>query len=261
MLGAITGDVIGSVYEFKALKNKGFQPLFHADSFFTDDTVLTVAVADALLNERDIVESFKDWGRRYPYSGWGHRFSNWLFSDDSRPYGSYGNGAAMRVSPAAFLAGSLEEALESARRVTMVTHNHPEGVRGAEATATAVFLALSGESAGYIRKKIEHDFGYDLSRTPDEIRPTYYFNETCQGTVPEAIICALTADDFEDAVREAVSLGGDADTLGAITGSIAEAMYDLPPAIGSQSWLRLPEDMRLIVEQMYAAADRRLPVE
>jgi len=258
LLGAITGDVIGSIYEFAGLKDKNFQPLFHSRAFFTDDTVLTVAVADALLNNRDVVESFKDWGHRYPNSGWGTRFYNWLFSDNSEPYGSYGNGAAMRVSPAAFLANSLAEALALAEKVTVVTHDHPEGLRGARATTAAIFLALQGNDVAYIRNYIEHNYGYVLPTSPEEIRPHYSFNETCQRTVPEAIVCALSAKNYEDAVREAVSLGGDADTLGAITGAIAEALYGLPTDIQKRTWALLPEDMQLIIKQLYQMKGHKL---
>ncbi len=219
-----------------------------------------MAVADALLHDRNVVAAFKDWGRRYPDSGWGGRFAKWLFSDETRPYGSYGNGAAMRVSPAALLADSLEEALQLAEKVTAVTYDHPEGLRGAAATATAIFLAREGEEATTIRKRIEQDFGYELAATPADIRPHYNFNETCQGTVPEAIVCALAASDFEDAVREAVSLGGDADTLGAITGAIAEARFGVPREIGIQTWNRLPGDMREVLEQLlYAVKGGNLP--
>ncbi len=260
MLGAVVGDVVGSIYEFRGLEDKNFQPLVHPAAFFTDDTVLTVAVADALLHNRDVVEAFKDWGHRYPDSGWGGRFAKWLFSDETRPYGSYGNGAAMRVSPAAFLATSLDEARRLARKVTEVTHDHPEGLRGAEAAVTAIFLALQGERAHTIRAQIERDFEYALPPSPEVIRPSYVFNETCQGTVPEAIVCALEARDYEDAVREAVSLGGDADTLGAITGAIAEALYGLPDDIGRQVWKKLPREMRVIIEQLYAAKGAVLPV-
>ena len=259
MLGAITGDIIGSVYEFQPTKNKNFQPLFHPRARFTDDTVLTVAVADTLLHGRDPVDAFKDWGKRYPHSGWGGRFAHWLFSDMTEPYGSFGNGAAMRVSPAAFLADTLEDALAMAEQVTRITHDHPEGLKGAAATTAAIFLARQGASAEAIRQYVEVEYGYDLQSGVDEIRPGYQFDETCQGTVPEAIICALEARDFEDAIRNAVSLGGDADTLGAITGGIAEARFGLPPDIACETWRRLRSDMHRIMEALYRKRGQPLP--
>jgi len=249
MLGAIAGDIIGSVYEFRPIKRKDFEPLFAVGAEFTDDSVLTVAVADCLMNDRDPAEALKDWGRRYPYCSWGGRFREWLFSDDMAPYGSFGNGAAMRVSPAGFLAGNLEDAWAMSDRVTRVTHSHPEGLKGARATVTAIVLARQGANAEAIRNEIAQRFDYDMGRSVDEIRPSYRFDETCQRTVPEALICALEAEGFEDAVRNAVSLGGDADTLAAIAGAVAEARFGVPDAIASESLRRLPEDMRTIIEQ------------
>lgn len=240
------------MYESHPLKRKDFQPLFHPDARFTDDTVLTVAVADALLHGRDPVTAFKDWGQRYPDCGWGGMFFRWLFSNDTAPYGSFGNGAAMRVSPAALLAGTLEEVLDMADRVTRVTHNHPEGLKGAAATVTAIFLFRQGMEAEAVRDLIQECYGYDLSPTVDEIRPHYRFNETCQGTVPQAIVCALETSDYEDAIRNAVSLGGDADTLAAICGAIAEARFGMPQAIAREAWIRLPEDMRRVIAELYA---------
>lgn len=259
MLGAIAGDIIGSVYESHPIKRKDFQPLFHPKARFTDDTVLTVAVADALLFGHDPVVAFKDWGRRYPDCGWGGMFRQWLFSERTEPYGSFGNGAAMRVSPAALLARTLEEALEMAERVTRVTHNHPEGRKGAAATVTAIVVSRQGMAAEAVRGLIEERYGYDLSHTVDEIRPDYRFDETCQGTVPEAIVCALEARDYEDAVRNAVSLGGDADTLAAIAGAIAEARFGVPQEIASQAWNRLPEEMREVLAKLYARAGIAAP--
>lgn len=257
MLGAIAGDIIGSVYESRPCKRKDFAPLFHPRARFTDDTVLTVAVADALLRGVEPVAAFKDWGRRYPDSGWGGMFASWLFSDRTEPYGSFGNGAAMRVSPAALLARNLAEALEMADRVTRVTHDHPEGLKGAAAAVTATFLCRQGMAPRAVRELIQTRYGYDLSRTVDGIRPHYRFDETCQGTVPEAIVCALEARDYEDAVRNAVSLGGDADTLGAICGAIAEARFGVPRQIACETWNRLPEDMRQVLAQLYTRA--RIP--
>ena len=220
MLGAVIGDIVGSVYEFNNYRAKDFDPFFHPNAFFTDDTVCTVAVADALLNRRDPAVALKDWGRRYwEIGGWGARFGDWLTRDDLAAYGSYGNGAAMRVAPAGLLASSLEEAIALSDRVTEVTHNHPEGMRGAAATAATIFLARSGIQARQIRQDIARRFGYDLSASVDEIRPVYRFNETCQETVPQALICALEATDFEDAIRNAISIGGDSDTVAAIAGA------------------------------------------
>jgi ADP-ribosyl-[dinitrogen reductase] hydrolase len=259
MLGAIIGDIAGSVYEFQGHKWKDFEPFLRGDAFFTDDSVLTVAVADALIDERPPVEAFKDWGRRYPDSGWGGRFSRWLFSQETAPYGSYGNGAAMRVSPAGLLGRTPEEALAFARRVTEVTHDHPEGLKGAAATTLAIFLALRGETVSAIRRAVGKAYGYDLDRTVDGIRPGYRFDETCQGTVPEALICALEAVDYEDAIRNAISLGGDSDTLGAIAGGIAEARFGIPDDIAAEGWRRLPVDMREMMAALYRRAGRALP--
>jgi ADP-ribosylglycohydrolase len=233
MLGAIIGDIVGSVYEFNNIKTKDF-PFMNEKCFFTDDTVMTIAVADALLKggtSDNFIDSMKEIGRLYPNSGFGGGFAKWLFSDSREPYNSFGNGSAMRVSPCAWLANSLEEAQQLAERSAAVTHNHPEGIKGAQATAAAIYLArtnTSKDAKGIIKEYVENKYGYDLSRTLDEIRPGYRFNETCQETVPEAIIAYLESSGFTDAIRNAVSLGGDSDTLAAITGSIAEAAYGIP---------------------------------
>ena len=233
MLGAIIGDIVGSVYEFNNIKTKGF-PFMNEKCFFTDDTVMTIAVADALLKggtADNFIDSMKEIGRLYPNSGFGGGFYKWLFSDNREPYNSFGNGSAMRVSPCAWFADSLEEAEQLAERSAAVTHNHPEGIKGAQATASAIYLArfnTSKDAKGIIKEYVENTYGYDLSRTLDEIRPVYKFNETCQETVPEAIIAFLESNGFEDAIRNAISLGGDSDTLAAITGSIAEAAYGIP---------------------------------
>ena len=250
MLGACIGDIIGSVYEFNAWKCSEF-PLFSEKSEFTDDTVCTIAVAECLLDGSDPTAALRKWGYRYPGRGYGGGFAAWLRDAGMGPYNSYGNGAAMRVSPAAWLAGSLDEALALARHVTAVTHNHPEGIKGAEATVTAIWLAGQGKSPEAIRSRIHRDFGYDLSGSVDEIRPHYRFNETCQDTVPQAIVCVLEAVSFEDAVRKAVSLGGDADTLAAIAGPIAEVRFGIPEEIRRKGWLRLPKDMRDVLERLY----------
>ncbi|MDR2771626.1 MAG: ADP-ribosylglycohydrolase family protein [Clostridiales Family XIII bacterium] len=251
MLGAIIGDIVGSIYEFDNIKTKDF-PLFKKNSFFTDDTVMTVAVADALLaggGPDDFVDSMKRLGNRYPYAGYGGRFRHWLHSDSREPYNSYGNGSAMRVSPCAWIARSLEEAEDFAARSASVTHNHPEGVKGAQATAAAIYLARTGTDKADIKRRIEEKYGYDLSRTLDEIRPVYRFNESCQKTVPEAIIAFLESDGFEDAIRNAISLGGDSDTLAAITGGIAEAAYGIPKEIAAKAISLLDETFLSVINE------------
>lgn len=246
MLGAIIGDIVGSVYEFDNIKTKDF-PLFRDDSTFTDDTVCTVAVADILLNRKDPTATLVAWCREYPGVGYGDRFVKWFDLPWQEPYNSYGNGAAMRVSPAAFLAETLEEALHSAQRVTEITHNHPEGIKGAKATAHAVYLARHGIPVITIREVITTSYGYDLSQTVDEIREDYDFYESCQKTVPQAITCALEATDFEDAIRNAISIGGDSDTIAAIAGGIAEARFGVPESIAKQAWVYLPPDMQTVL--------------
>ncbi len=222
MIGAVAGDIIGSVYEWERIKTKDF-PLFNPRSTFTDDSVLTVALADAILHNEDYGMKMKEYYRRYPDAGYGGMFHRWAGSRESRPYNSWGNGAAMRISPVGFAFDSLEDVLEKAKRFTEITHNHPEGIRGAQATAAAIFLARTKRSKREIREGVEAVSGYDLSRTLGDIRPGYRFDESCQGTVPEAITAFLESTDYEDAVRNAVSLGGDSDTLACITGGIAEA--------------------------------------
>jgi ADP-ribosylglycohydrolase len=224
MIGAIAGDIIGSIYEHHRIKTKEF-PLFGARCHFTDDSVLTIAVADAILSETPYVDSIKRIGQRYPYAGYGGNFSHWLHMKDYRPYNSWGNGSAMRVSPVGFAFSTEDEVLKQARMTAEITHNHPEGIKGAQATALAIFLARTGHDKKDIRKRIKTRFGYNVGRTVDDIRPSYHFDVSCQGTVPEAIIAFLDSDSYEDAVRNAVSLGGDSDTLACITGGIAEAFY------------------------------------
>lgn len=235
MLGAIIGDIVGSVYEWQNVRRKDFGPLFGPKAFYTDDTVCTVALADALVNKRHPAEALQDWGHRYwENGGWGGMFSKWLLASSLEPYNSYGNGAAMRVSPAGLLAKSEDEAIQLAHHVTAVTHNHPEGLKGGAATALAIHLARVGKSAEDIRRTVAERFEYDLDRTPDDIRPTYVFNEACQETVPQALVCALLADDFEDAIRNAISIGGDSDTVAAIAGGVAEALFGIPEEIGRE---------------------------
>ncbi len=224
MIGAIAGDIIGSVYEWKNMKTTDFE-LFDPICRFTDDTVMTVAVADSILSGRGYSEVFREYGRRYPDAGYGALFRRWLFSRDPQPYNSFGNGSAMRVSPVAFAYSTLEAVLDEAKKSAEVTHNHPEGIKGAQAVATAAFFARGGKSKEEIRVFIEGRFGYNLHRTLDAIRPGYRFDVTCQGSVPEALIAFLESRDYEDAVRKAVSLGGDSDTIACITGGIAQAYY------------------------------------
>ncbi len=247
MLGAIVGDIVGSIYEWDNIKTKDF-PLFKDDCFFTDDTVMTIATADAIMaggEEDDFIDSYKKWGRLYPDAGYGLRFEKWINSDSREPYNSWGNGSAMRVSPCAWVmdcdylakTGQWPTGREKAALSAAVTHNHPEGIKGAVAVNDAIFI-LRCLTAGNepsldackrrIKENIEEKHDYDLDRTLAEIRPYYDFDESCQGTVPEAIIAFLESKDFEDAIRNAISLGGDSDTLAAITGSIAEAAYGIP---------------------------------
>jgi len=229
MFGAVIGDIAGSRFEFDHdHKDKAFE-FWHAACRFTDDTVCTAAVADILMNRLEPAPALQAWCRDYPGRGYGGRFSEWVWDDPHRAYNSYGNGAAMRVSPAAFLnRADLDAALRAARRVTEITHNHPEGIKGALATTHAVWLALNGDDADTVRQVIAREYGYDLSMSVDEIRPGYVFNETCQETVPQALTCALESRDVEDAIRCAISIGGDSDTVAAIAGTLAEALHGLP---------------------------------
>ena len=255
MLGAITGDIIGSWYEFRNIKVKDFQPLFHKGAKFTDDTVCTVAIADALVHELDPAATLQRWGREYwSNGGWGQRFNLWLADDNPEPYNSYGNGAAMRVGAAGLLATCMEDALGLASRVTIITHNHPEGMKAAQATASAIWLARQGVVPEQIRKELTERFGYRLDVTVDEIRPGYKFTEASQDSVPQALVCALEATGFEDAIRNAVSIGGDSDTIAAIAGSVAEARFGIPQEIAAKTWSYLPRDMRAVLTALYAKA-------
>lgn len=258
MYGAILGDIIGSPFEFdRGDKTKDFK-LFSRRSHFTDDSVMTLAVCEALLKvgqdatvkeiEDAVISSMQSWGRRYPHAGYGGYFRRWLTACHPEPYNSFGNGSAMRVSAVGWLYDSLENTRTVAKATANVTHNHPEGIKGAEATASAIFMARNGSSKEEIKKYIENEFHYDLNRTLDEIRPSYHMDETCQKTVPEAIIAFLEAKDFEDAIRNAVSLGGDTDTLGAITGSIAEAYYGIPEWLMTECRKRINRDMRVVLD-------------
>ena len=234
IIGAISGDVIGSVYENRPIKTKDFD-LFSYYSRFTDDTVMTLAIARWLFEDKTskdvLIKNLKYFGNRYPNAGYGPRFYDWLGQESPEPYGSWANGSAMRVSPCAWVADSLEEAQDLARTSAIVTHNHPDGVTGALATSDAIYLSRIGAGKDEIRDHVELRYGYDLSKTLDEIRPIYEFGISCKGSVPESIICFLEADDFEDTIRNAVSLGGDADTQAAIAGSIASAYWDVPDDI------------------------------
>lgn len=252
MVGAIAGDVIGSVYEHHHIKTTDF-PLFHKYSRFTDDTVLTIAIADAILNQTDYAKSLKIFGRKYPDAGYGSAFLTWIFEPESQPYNSWGNGSAMRVSPIGFAFSTIETVLSEAKKSAEVSHNHPEGIKGAQAAACAIFLARTGESKENIRQKISERFGYNLKRTIDDIRPLYNFDASCQGSVPEAIIAFLDSDSYEDAVRKAVSLGGDSDTLACIAGGISQAFYKkIPTEIIMEIRKRLPQEFLEIIDMFNA---------
>lgn len=249
MFGAIAGDVIGSVYEWDRIKTTQF-PLFQDQCEFTDDSVLTIATADAIMDGADYALAYKDFGRRYPGRGYGGRFGQWLSQPGAAPYNSWGNGSAMRVSPVGFAFDSADDVLAQAKQSAEVTHNHPEGIKGAQATALAIFMARTGSSKDQIKSRIQQSFDYDLTRTLSEIRPAYAFNESCQETVPEAIIAFLESNDFEDTIRNAVSLGGDSDTLACIAGGIAQAFYkDIPTRIVTQVQKKLPAEMLDILSQ------------
>ena len=263
MYGAILGDIIGSPYEHGTSgKTKDF-PLFVRECRFTDDTVMTIAVGDAFLNargetddhaiQRHLVRAMQRWGRCYPDAGYGARFSWWLTDPHPQPYNSWGNGSAMRVCAAGWLFADLPTVRRMARLSADVSHNHPEGIKGAEAVAAAIYLARTGRSKAAIKAYIEAEFGYDLSRSCDEIRPGYRFHASCQGTVPEAVTAFLEGRGFEDVIRTAVSLGGDCDTLTAIAGSMAEAFYGVPENLKAQCRRRLPADLRQVVDRFDAA--------
>jgi ADP-ribosylglycohydrolase len=252
MIGAIAGDIIGSVYESHCLKTTDFA-IFTANSTFTDDTVLTVAVADCILHNKDYASTFKGYALKYPYAGFGGTFSQWAKSDSLEPYNSFGNGSAMRVSPIGFAFDTMEEVLAEAKRSAEVTHNHPEGIKGAQAVAAAILLAREEKNKSRIKEFIERNFAYDLHQTLDDIRPYYYFDQTCQGSVPQAIIAFLESDSYEDAVRKAISLGGDADTLGCMTGGIAQAYYKIvPDYIIKEVKNRLDPELLKVAEQFTA---------
>ena len=249
MLGAIVGDVIGSVHEGAGTKTKDF-PLFVSRSTFTDDSVLTVAVAEWILSGRDLVDLLHAYYHNYPGRGYGGMFLDWAHDRLRQPYNSFGNGAAMRVSPVGFAFETIEDVLAWSERSAAVTHNHPEGVRGAQATAVAIYLARRGQDKNLIRITLESQFGYDLSARLDQIRPTYRFDETCQRTVPQALAAFFESTSYEDAIRNAISFGGDADTLACITGGIAEAYYGgVPPELEARTMVLLDDQLATVLER------------
>jgi ADP-ribosylglycohydrolase len=249
MIGAIAGDIIGSVYEWNNIKTKQFE-LFAPRCFFTDDTVLTVALADSIMSGTRYIDNLRKYYRWYPGRGYGGSFHKWAQGSDSKPYNSWGNGAAMRISPVGFAYNDIDTVLLKAAEFTEITHNHPEGIKGGQATAVAIFLARTGKSKEEISKFIESTFQYDLSKHVDEIRPSYKFDESSQGTVPQAIRAFLDSTDFEDAIRTAVSLGGDTDTLACITGGIAQAFYGgVPKEIANKVYSILDDHLGSITKE------------
>jgi len=251
MLGAVSGDIIGSPYEFAPNKTIDF-PLFRPNSTFTDDSILTVALADALLHDLDLINTLKRYTRKYPDGGYGGSYRQWAFSDSREPYNSWGNGSAMRTSVVGFLINKESDVLKTTRECAQVTHNHPEGVRGAQAVSLCIYLARKGASKNDIQNEISKWFNYDLEKTIDEIRPTYFFDVSCQGSVPQSITAFLESKDFEDSIRLAVSLGGDSDTMACITGSISEAFYgQVPEEIILETRKRLPKEFLRIIDEFY----------
>lgn len=249
ILGAIIGDIIGSVFEWNNVKTTDFQ-LFTERTDYTDDSVLTFATMDSVLNGIDYTTAYQKYGSNFPHRGYGGFFKSWIHAENPEPYNSYGNGSAMRVSPVGWAYNTLDEVLFQAKRSAEVTHNHPEGIKGAQATAAAIFLARNGSSKADIKQYIQDTFGYDLERRIDDIRPVYQFNETCQGTVPEAIIAFLESEHYESAIRLAISIGGDSDTVACITGGIAEAFYkDIPEWIVENALRILPTDVIRLIEE------------
>lgn len=264
MLGAIVGDIVGSVYEFQNTKTTEFELFLNGKSRFTDDTVMTLAVAKWLLTDREhsplgLVKSMQELGRRYPDAGYGGSFMHWIWSDTPRPYGSWGNGAGMRVSPVGLYADTLDEALRLAKVSAEVTHDHPEGIKGAQAVAACMFLCRIGTSKKDIRKYVETTFGYDLSRTLDEIRPRYKFDVSCQGSVPQAITAFLEGGTFVNVVRLAVSIGGDSDTIACMAGAIASCLYPIPTDVAAVSDDLLTDELRSLKDNFMKLLDSRKP--
>ena len=255
MLGAIIGDICGSVYEWKPFKT-GFPdevPLVNADACFTDDSVLSIATAEAILLRKDYATAYKTWGRRYPNAGYGGSFYHWMMMDTTEPYNSWGNGSAMRVSPVGWAFGTLDETLAEAKRSAEVTHNHPEGIKGAQSVAAAIFLARNGASKQEIKQYIETTFGYNLNIATQDIWPVYYFEVSCQGSVPESIVSFLESRDYEHALKIAISLGGDSDTMACIAGGIAEAFYrTIPQHLVDFARQKLKKEMLDVIDGFYA---------
>ena len=260
MLGAIFGDIVGSVYEFNNTADLHF-PLLSRYSRPTDDSIMTLAVARALMEtwgqpddaiRAALVREMRDFGARYPNGGYGGRFSDWLAADDPQPYGSFGNGSAMRVTPVGWLCGTMEDTLHMARLTAEVTHNHPEGIKGAQAIAAGVFLARAGQDKDAILRSLTERFHYDLTRTLDEIRPTYGFYEICQKSVPEAIRAFYEGETYEDVIRRAVALGGDSDTIACMAGALAEAYYGMPEAFQKEALARMDSFQRGVVQDFRA---------
>ncbi len=257
MIGAIAGDIIGSVYEAYDIKSTDF-PLFSTNSTFTDDTVLTVALADSILHKKDFKKKLKEYYFLYPYVGYGGSFRLWALSDENQPYNSWGNGSAMRVSPVGFAFDDLDTVLTEARKSAEVTHNHPEGIKGAQATAASIFLARNGKSKPEIRQYVEENFNYDFSETIDQIRKYYTFDVSCQGSVPQAITAFLESDNYEDAVRKAISIGGDSDTIACIAGGISQAYYKgIPKHIEKKVSNILDNKLRRITEEFSKKFDNK----
>jgi len=255
MIGSIIGDIAGSIHEFNGNRDPAVD-LFPAGSEATDDSILTLATCEALLSGRDYGEVYREFGRRYPdpMGGYGVRFQSWLFAAVPEPYNSWGNGSAMRVGPVGYALNDVDAVLREAERSAAVTHDHPEGIKGAQATALAILLARNKCDKASIRESITTRFGYDLGRTVEQVRATYSFNESCQGTVPEALISFFDADDFEQAIRNAISLGGDADTIGSVTGGVAQAFFrEISPAFISMALAKLTPDLRSVAERFMAS--------
>ena len=252
MIGTICGDFIGSVFEWHNHKSKQFK-LFSRRSRFTDDSVMTIATMEALVNDLDFGLCYRQWYRRYPDAGYGGSFKVWAADDHSLPYNSWGNGSAMRVSPVGCFYDSLDMVLTKAGESAAVSHNHPEGIKGGQATAACVFWALHGESQASIKTLVGERFGYDLNFSLDEIREAYKFDVSCQGSVPQAIVAFLESSDYEDAIRNAISIGGDSDTIAAIAGGIAEAFYkEIPSHIKDRVMDSLPAEFREMIASFYA---------
>lgn len=260
MLGAIIGDIVGSRFEFSKLRNNKSREFdfFHEDCHFTDDTILTIATADAIINNKDFAKTYKEWVRKYPDSkySYGTNFHAWALDEDYNPYNSFGNGSAMRVSPIGFISNSLIESMDNAEKSAEVTHNHIEGLKGSASVSACIYLAKNKISKHIIKDIIEMFFGYNLSEKLDDIRKTYKFDETCQGSVPQSIICFLEGNSFEDCIRNAISLGGDTDTMGCIVGGIAEAYYGIPSDIKKIAMKYITPEMRKIVNDFYERIEK-----